>query len=163
MQRADTKLLKAPLIGGVKMMSYGFIAKGASTGRVPAAVMRGPMVGKVVGQMLSGTDWGDLDYLVVDLPPGTGDVQLTLCQTFGLSAALVVTTPQKLARVDVEKGIDMFRELNVPLIGLIENMAFFTDPAGGTHYPFGHTQLDGVREYARVAATDAPLDAAPPH
>ena len=89
--------------------------------------MRGPMVGKVVGQMLSGTEWGELDYLLVDLPPGTGDVQLTLCQTYGLSAALVITTPQRLARVDVEKGIDMFRELGVPIAGLIENIAFFTD------------------------------------
>ena len=67
---------------------------------------------------------GRIDYLLVDLPPGTGDVQLTLCQTYGLTAALVITTPQKLARVDVEKGIDMFKELNVPICGLIENMAY---------------------------------------
>ena len=125
LQRADNRLLRPPLVHGVKLMSYGFIAKGASTGRVPAAVMRGPMVGKVVGQMLSGTEWGELDYLLVDLPPGTGDVQLTLCQSFGLTAALVITTPQKLARVDVEKGVDMFRELGVPIVSLVENMAYF--------------------------------------
>ena len=154
-QKADTKLLQPPLAGGVKLMSYGFIAKGASTGRVPAAVMRGPMVSKVVQQMLSGTDWGELDYLLVDLPPGTGDVQLTLCQTYGLTAAVVVTTPQRLARVDVEKGIDMFRELGVPIAGLIENMAFFTDGAGLVHHPFGKTQLAQVRKYARVAEADA--------
>jgi Mrp family chromosome partitioning ATPase len=154
-QRASDKLLVPPLIGGVKLMSYGFIAKGAASGRVPAAVMRGPMVGKVVGQMLSGTEWGELDYLLVDLPPGTGDVQLTLCQSYGLTAALVVTTPQRLARVDVEKGIDMFRELGVPVAGLIENMAYFTDPQGGVHYPFGRTQLEGVRKYANVDTDDA--------
>ena len=154
-QRAQDKLLSPPLVGGVRLMSYGFIAKGASTGRVPAAVMRGPMVGKVVQQMLSGTAWGELDYLLVDLPPGTGDVQLTLCQTYGLTAALVVTTPQKLARVDVEKGIDMFRELGVPIAALVENMAYFTDPRGDVHHPFGRTQLDAVREYARVGSMDA--------
>ena len=163
-QRAETKLLRPALVGGVKLMSYGFIAKGASSGRVPAAVMRGPMVGKVVTQMLSGTEWGELDYLLVDLPPGTGDVQLTLCQTYGLTAALVITTPQKLARVDVEKGIDMFKELNVPICGLIENMAYFKDPRDGMeHHPFGTTQLDSVREYANVEADDArrlPIEAA---
>ena len=154
-QRAKDKLLAPPLVGGVRLMSYGFIAKGASTGRVPAAVMRGPMVGKVVQQMLSGTAWGELDYLLVDLPPGTGDVHLTLCQTYGLTAALVVTTPQKLARVDVEKGIDMFRELGVPIAALVENMAYFTDPRGEVHHPFGRTQLEAVREYARVGSMDA--------
>jgi Mrp family chromosome partitioning ATPase len=162
-QRSDNKLLTPPLVGGVRLMSYGFIAKGASTGRVPAAVMRGPMVGKVVGQMLSGTEWGDLDYLLVDLPPGTGDVQLTLCQTYGLSAALVITTPQRLARVDVEKGIDMFRELAVPIIGLVENMGYFTDGHGEVHHPFGTSQLEAVREYAGVAAHAAfrlPIEAA---
>lgn len=155
LQRASDKLLVPPLVGGVKLMSYGFIAKGASSGKVSAAVMRGPMVGKVVGQMLSGTQWGELDYLLVDLPPGTGDVQLTLCQTYGLTAALVVTTPQKLARVDVEKGVDMFRELRVPVCAVVENMAFFTDPSGGVHHPFGTTQLERVRTYAGVGADDA--------
>ena len=159
--RAESKLIRPPLVGGVKLMSYGFLAKGASTGRVSAAVMRGPMVGKVVGQMLSGTDWGDLDYLLVDLPPGTGDVQLTLCQTYGLTAALVVTTPQRLARVDVEKGIDMFANLGVPIAGLIENMAYFTDRHGEQHFPFGKSQLDAVRAYAGVskdAATRLPIE-----
>jgi len=106
-------------------MSYGFVGKGASSGAVPAAVMRGPMVGKTVGQMLSGTDWGELDYLLVDLPPGTGDVHLTLSQTYGLSAAVLVTTPQRLSTVDVLKGVDMLRELGVPMTSLVENTAHF--------------------------------------
>jgi Mrp family chromosome partitioning ATPase len=127
LQAGDSKLIQPPQVGGVRLMSYGYLAKGASTGRVPAAIMRGPMVGQVVGQMLSGTAWGELDYLLVDLPPGTGDVQLTLSQTYGLTAAVVVTTPQRLARVDVEKGIDMFTKLGVPIAALIENMAFFKD------------------------------------
>ena len=92
---------------------------------------------------------------LLEQPPGTGDVQLTLCQTYGLSAALVVTTPQRLARVDVEKGIDMFKELEVPIVGLIENMAYFTDGHGETHHPFGTSQLDAVREYAGVGAAAA--------
>ena len=90
-------------------------------------------------------------------------MQLTLCQTYGLSAALVITTPQRLARVDVEKGIDMFRELAVPIIGLVENMAYFTDGHGEVHYPFGTSQLEAVREYAGVAAHAAfrlPIEAA---
>ena len=98
-QRAENKLLVPPVVGGVKLMSYGFIAKGAAQGKAGAAVMRGPMVAKVVSQMVSGTEWGELDYLIVDLPPGTGDVQLTLCQSFGLTGAVVVTTPQRLSRV----------------------------------------------------------------
>ena len=154
LQKAENKLLQPPLVGGVRLMSYGFIAKGASSGRVPAAVMRGPMVGKVVQQMLAGTEWGELDVLLVDLPPGTGDVQLTLCQTYGLTAALVITTPQRLARVDVEKGIDMFKELNVPICGLVENMSYFTDPRGETHHPFGKTQLERVASYAGVGAAE---------
>ena len=97
-------------------MSYGFIAKGASTGRVPASDRGDGGQGGRADAL--GLKWGELNYLLVDLPPGTGDVQLTLCQS--LSAAIVVTTPQRLARVDVEKGIDMFRELGVPIAGLVE-------------------------------------------
>lgn len=151
LRQSENNLLRPPEVGGVKLMSYGFIAKGASTGSVSAAVMRGPMVGKVVTQLISGTDWGELDYLLVDLPPGTGDVHLTLSQTYSLTGALIVTTPQRLSRVDVFKGIDMWRELKVPLLSVIENMAHFTDPRGEVHYPFGRTQLEAVRDYSLVS------------
>ncbi|KAL1524591.1 hypothetical protein AB1Y20_019481 [Prymnesium parvum] len=160
-QRQDNKLLRPPQVGGVKLMSYGFVAKGASVGKVSAAVMRGPMVSKVVTQLLSGTEWGDLDYLLVDLPPGTSDVHLTMCQTFSLTAAVVVTTPQRLSRVDVFKGIDMWNELKVPVLAVVENMAYFKDPRGEVHHPFGKTQLEAVREYCRVpsdAAFRLPID-----
>jgi len=153
-QDAQTRLLAPAEADGVRLMSYGFVGKGASSGAVPAAVMRGPMVGKTVGQMLSGTDWGELDYLLVDLPPGTGDVHLTLSQTYGLSAAVLVTTPQRLSTVDVLKGVDMLRELGVPMISLVENMAHFTDDTGRTHLPFGGSQLEAVRRHAGLRESD---------
>jgi len=121
------------------------------------------MVAKTVGQMLSGTDWGELDFLLIDLPPGTGDVHLTLSQTYGFTAAIVVTTPQRLSRADVLKGIDMFNELKVPIVTLIENMAFFRDDAGREHFPFGKSQLDSIRVHAGLHPSDVfrvPIEAA---
>jgi Mrp family chromosome partitioning ATPase len=90
-----------------------------------AAVMRGPMAGKVVTQMLKGTDWGDLDVLILDLPPGTGDVQIQVLQDVQLSGAVAVSTPSKLAVVDTMKGIGMFTSLGVPTLAVVENMSYF--------------------------------------
>ncbi|KAJ0405266.1 hypothetical protein ATCC90586_009773 [Pythium insidiosum] len=100
---------------GVKCMSFGFVnAKAApGAGGVGAAVMRGPMVSKLIDQLVLGTEWGDLDYLIVDMPPGTGDIQISLSQQMAISAAVIVTTPQRLSFVDVEKGIAMFEDLKV--------------------------------------------------
>lgn len=117
---------------GVKLLSLGFVSSksgvpGASSDiNSGAAVMRGPMTSKVVTQLLKGTDWGDLDVLLLDFPPGTGDVQLTVCQQLNLSGAVIVTTPSTLAMVDAVKGVDMFQAMDVPTLALVENMAFFS-------------------------------------
>jgi len=160
-QQAATKLLQPAEAHGLLLMSYGYIAKGASINATSGAAMRGPMTGRVAQQMLSGTDWGALDYLLVDMPPGTGDVQLTLAQTYGFTAAVVVSTPQRVVLADVLKGIDVLKELKVPILAVIENMAFFTDESGKRHFPFGKSQLGAVCAHAGVDETCAfrlPLD-----
>lgn len=111
---------------GVKMQSLGFFL----TDSTPV-IWRGPMVMKAVQQLLQDTDWGELDVLVIDLPPGTGDVQLTLVQTVPLTGALLVTTPQNLALLDVQKGAEMFRHVSAPLLGIVENMSYHVCPDCG--------------------------------
>ena len=103
---------------GVKFMSFGFLNNENSP-----AIWRGPMVARMTQQFFDNFDWGDLDYLILDLPPGTGDIQLTLVQKIQLSGAVIITTPQDLSLADVKKGSDMFSKVNVPLIGVIENMS----------------------------------------
>ena len=102
---------------GVGIVSFGFAGQGS-------AIMRGPMVSGLINQMLTTTAWGDLDYLIIDMPPGTGDVQLTICQVLPITAAVVVTTPQKLAFIDVEKGVRMFSKLRVPCVAVVEKLLF---------------------------------------
>ena len=111
---------------GVKLQSLGFFL----TDSTPV-IWRGPMVMKAVQQLLQETDWGELDVLVIDLPPGTGDVQLTLVQTVPLTGAVLVTTPQNLALLDVQKGAEMFKHVNAPLLGIVENMSYFVCPDCG--------------------------------
>ena len=106
----------------VKLMSFAYAS--ANTGGGPA-IMRGPMVTQVINQLLTGTKWGDLDYLIIDMPPGTGDTQLTLSQIVPMSAAIIVTTPQQLSFVDVVKGIQMFDKMKIPTIAVVENMSYF--------------------------------------
>ncbi len=108
---------------GVKLMSMGFLVPPEQ-----AVIWRGPMLHSAIRQFLSDVDWGDLDYLVIDLPPGTGDVQLTLTQSVPLTGGVVVATPQDVALADVVKGIEMFRKLEVPVLGVVENMSYFLCP-----------------------------------
>ena len=140
---------------GVKLMSYGFSAK-AQKGQ--AAVMRGPMVASTVSNLLKSTEWGDLDYLILDMPPGTGDIHLTICQDLNLDGAVIVTTPQRLSFVDVIKGLQMFDTLNVPLVGLVENMSYFDCGCGQRHRPFGNGHAEQLAaEYGTPPAVVFPI------
>lgn len=144
-QVANGKIIK-PLEGyGVKVMSMGFLVDEETP-----VVWRGPMVVSALGQMLRETDWagatGDLDVLVVDMPPGTGDIQLTISQNVPLSGAVIVSTPQDLALIDARKGIAMFKRVEVPLLGIVENMSTFVCPSCGERSDiFGH---GGARDEA---------------
>ncbi len=108
---------------GLRLMSMGFLMP-----QDTAAIVRGPIVHSYLKTMLDQCEWGELDYLVIDLPPGTGDAQLTLCQQTPLTGGVVVTTPQDVSLIDARKGLQMFRDLNVPILGLVENMSFFECP-----------------------------------
>ncbi len=125
---------------GVKILSMGFMVDPDQ-----AVIWRGPMVSSAVRQFLSDAEWGDLDYLLLDLPPGTGDIQLTIVQNVPLTGAIVVSTPQDVALEDARKGVAMFKKVNVPILGIVENMAWFMDPAGNKHHIFGK---DGARRLA---------------
>jgi len=122
-------LVDPVVYNGVRCMSYGWSPRGKSS-----AMLRGPMVSGVVTQLARGTDWGVLDVLVIDMPPGTGDIHITMGQQVEMTAAVVVTTPHRLSVVDVEKGVELLGALNVPTIALAENMAYF-DADDGTRYP----------------------------
>ena len=113
---------------GLKLMSMGFIVKPDQ-----AVIWRGPMVDKAIRQFLM-IDWGELDFLVLDLPPGTGDAQLTLAQNAPLTGAIIVTTPQDVSLIDARKGLRMFQEVKVPVLGIIENMSYFIAPDTGKRY-----------------------------
>ncbi len=118
---------------GVKLMSMGFLVDGDQP-----VIWRGPMIMKTIQQFFHSVDWGELDYLLIDLPPGTGDAQLSLCQTVPLDGGVIVTTPQEASLGVVRKGIAMFDKVNVPILGIIENMSYFTTPAGERVEIFGH-------------------------
>lgn len=138
----ESKLLRPAEVDSVKLMSYGFVAKGAAEGQPASAVVRGPIVSQMINSMTCGTKWGELDVLIVDLPPGTGDVVLTTCQTLAVTGAVVVTTPQELSHVDVVKGIDMFDKMNIPVASVVQNMSHFDTPNGQRYYPFGRGAMD---------------------
>ena len=116
---------------GVKLMSIGFLVE-----RDAPAIWRGPIIMKVIQQFLRDVDWGDLDYFLVDMPPGTGDAQLSLVQSVAVSGAVIVTTPQEMAVGDALKGARMFERVSVPVVGIVENMGPYTDPRSGVRYAF---------------------------
>ncbi len=118
---------------GIRVVSVGFVA-----GPSDAVIYRGPLVGKMVKGFLGNVAWGELDSLVVDLPPGTGDASLTLAQSVQLTGAVIVTTPQQVALSDVRKSITMFERLRVPVLGIVENMSYYANPGMGDRtYVFG--------------------------
>jgi ATP-binding protein involved in chromosome partitioning len=142
----DKKIV--PLMShGLRLMSIGFLA-----GENAPVIWRGPMVHGVIRQFLSDVKWGELDYLVLDLPPGTGDAALTICQTAPLAGAVIVTTPQEMSLIDARKGLQMFRRVNVPVLGIVENMSFFVcDGCQKRHALFGE---GGAERAAKELETD---------
>src|ERR1700757_111085 len=142
---------------GVKLMSMGSLLDDSSP-----AILRGPMVTRATQQFLRQVDWSGLDYLILDLPPGTGDIQLTVVQTVALFGAIIVTTPQEVALIDARKASAMFAKVNVPVLGLVENMSFFLSPSDGQRYDiFGSG--GGKREAARLRVPllgEVPIDVA---
>ena len=134
--------LVPPSNHGVKVMSIGLLL----TDDQPV-IWRGPMITKTINQFLLAVEWGDLDFLLVDLPPGTGDAQLSLCQTVPLDGGVIISTPQEASLGVVSKGIAMFNKVNVPILGIVENMSYFTAPNGDRVEIFGHG--GGQEEAAR--------------
>lgn len=127
---------------GVKLMSIGFLLKPGQP-----VIWRGPMLHQALRQFLEDVNWGELDYLVIDMPPGTGDVQMSLAQNTPLTGSVIVTTPQQVALSDVRKGVATFEKLDIPILGIIENMSYFIAPDTGKRYDiFGH---GGGERYAQ--------------
>ena len=134
----ELKLSKAQVIEPLTKEGIKFISMGLISGENMPVIWRGPMVSGAVMQLLSQTDWGELDYLIVDTPPGTGDVQLTLLQRIPLTSSIVVTTPQEVSISDCKKGIEMIKRLDKPITGLIENMSWFQpDDQDKKYFLFG--------------------------
>jgi ATP-binding protein involved in chromosome partitioning len=130
---SDQEKMVPPSNHGVKLMSIGFLLEDDQP-----VIWRGPMIMKTIQQFISAVEWGELDFLLVDLPPGTGDAQLSLCQTVPLDGGVIVTTPQEASLGVVRKGIAMFQKVSVPILGIIENMSYYTTPTGDRVEIFGH-------------------------
>ncbi len=139
---SERERLVPPVRHEVRLMSIGFLLDDDQP-----VIWRGPMITKTIQQFLLSVEWGDLDYLLVDLPPGTGDAQLSLCQTVPLNGGVIVTTPQEASLGVVRKGIAMFGKVNTPILGIVENMSYFIAPHGERVEIFGHG--GGRREAAR--------------
>ncbi|AMS44292.1 sodium:proton antiporter [Aminobacter sp. Y103A] len=154
-ETVDGKILKPMQNYGLKVMSMGFLVDEETP-----MIWRGPMVMSALTQMLREVEWGPLDVLVVDMPPGTGDAQLTMAQQVPLAGAVIVSTPQDLALIDARKGLNMFKKVDVPLLGIVENMSYFIAPDTGKRYDiFGHG--GAKREAERLGVTflgEVPLE-----
>jgi len=150
----DNKLLIPLNKKGIKFVSMGLIARGQKP-----VIWRGPMVSGAVMQLMSQTDWQELDYLIIDTPPGTGDVQLTLLQRLPLNGALVVTTPQEVSTSDTRKGIEMIKRLELPILGLVENMSFFQpSDSKKKYFIFGRGGGQNLaKEYGLELLSEIPL------
>ncbi len=144
----EDELMEPPEYEGVKLMSVAMFSPPGQ-----AQLMRGPMVTQVIRQFLTQVNWGELDYLIIDLPPGTGDIHLTLAQMVPLTGAILVTTPQEVSLLDVRKAVHMFQTVNVPILGVVENMSYFVcDSCDKKHFIF---QQGGGKKLA--AECGAPL------
>ncbi len=142
---------------GVKYISIGFFLKSPDE----PVIWRGPMLGKAISQLFQDVNWGETDIMIVDMPPGTGDAQLSLAQLVKLDGALMVTTPQEVALSDVRKAINMFHKVNVPLLGVVENMAGFITPSGEKLNLFGEGGGAALAsEYNLPLLASIPLDVA---
>jgi ATP-binding protein involved in chromosome partitioning len=140
---------------GIKLMSIGFLLEDPKQ----AVVWRGPMLHGALQQFVTDVNWGGLDYLIIDSPPGTGDVALTLAQKLRLTGAIIVTTPQEVALQDVYKSVSMCRKLNVPILGVVENMSYFIDSAGVRHELFGSGGGEKIAEFAQAPLLgEIPID-----
>lgn len=146
-QDANGQAMMVPLEAhGIKLISVGFLVDESQP-----VIWRGPMVSQLLRQFLYNVAWAPLDYLVIDMPPGTGDIALTLAQSLPLTGALIVTTPQMVATVDVVKAMEMFKKVNVPLVGIVENMAYFVAPDTGARYDiFGTGGAERLANQLRV-------------
>jgi ATP-binding protein involved in chromosome partitioning len=140
----DEKLIPA-LAYGVKFMSMGFLVKPGQP-----LIWRGPMLNSAIRQFLTDVDWGDLDYLIIDLPPGTGDASLSLAQALPLSGVVIVTLPQQVSLEDASRGLEMFKTLNVPILGVVENMSYLTLPDGSRMDVFGQGGGEALAQHYDV-------------
>lgn len=130
---------------GIKCMSMGLLMKEDAP-----VVWRGPMISKALYQLFRGAKWDELDYLVVDLPPGTGDIHLSIAQNFSVAGAVIVTTPQEISLIDVKKCINMLKKVNISIIGIVENMSYFEDSTGNKNFIFGK---EGGKKLAETLGT----------
>ena len=154
----EGNILIAPESHGIKLMSIGLLLPSEDT----PVIWRGPVLFKALSQFLFDIDWGDegLDFLIIDLPPGTGDVQITLGQTAEIDGAVIVTTPQDVALIDVKKGIQMFNEVEIPILGIVENMSYFVCPDNGKKYEiFGKSKTEEVaKQYGTDVLAKIPIE-----